>query len=74
MTKFAAYGPFAVYAVGTSPDEATVNAQEYAPGAGFGIAEISEVLYAQIESDGWNPDRQSFTLKGDVLTETTDGS
>ena len=75
MTKFAAHGPFAIYAVGTTEAEAMANAQEYAPGAGFAIGTISDELYQQIEAEGWNPNIQSFTTTGPDykhLVETTD--
>ena len=72
MTKFAAYDDVAIYAVAETSEAAIEEAQSYVNGEGhFDAAEISDELFEQIERDGWNGNRQSFSVKNGEIVETT---
>ena len=73
MTKFAAYDDFAIYAVADSSQGAVDKALDECGGASycFKFARVSDDLADQIERDGWNGNRQTFTVRNGELFDTT---
>lgn len=74
MTQFfAAYDAAAIYAIGTTADEAIANARRETqnPDAEFATARISETLAGYIEHAGWDGGCRSFGFIDGYLVDTT---
>jgi len=62
--KFAAYDDISIYGISDTAEDAIADActRVRNDDAEFQIASISEDLAAQIERDGWDSSRQTFTI------------
>jgi hypothetical protein len=62
--KFAAYDDISIYGIGDTAEDAIADARSKVRNdeAEFQIARISDDFAAQIEHDGWDSSRQTFTI------------
>ena len=66
-TKFAAHDNFSIYAIADTADAAVAKARDIVgvDDAQFSTAKVSDELAEQIETRGWNGNRQAFSVGRD---------
>lgn len=70
-TYFAAYDQNSIYGIGTSPAAAIEDARANG-GANCETAAISEAMFFDIRTNGWDGMRQSFDVINGQIVETTE--